>query len=119
DTARLNRRVALGRGAVPEFQELLGKVSRIADDVPEWYQLNYLAANVADSAKDPESARRFYERVRVSISADPKQFALAQSLHRKVAALDAQLVATSDAAPDAGVTDASTLSARNRIKTYL
>lgn len=119
DTAQLNRRVALGRGALPEFQDLLARVSGLADAVPEWYQLNYLAANIAESAKDPERARHFYEQARSQVARDPKQNALAQNLRQKVAALDKQLAATSDTGTAAETADASAQSARERIKGYL
>lgn len=122
DTARLNRRVALGRGALPEFQEQFAKVSPLADAVPEWYQLNYLAAHIAESAKDPKSARHFYDQVNVFLSKNPKQTPLIQSLlpalASKISDLDTQLAATADAKPGTE-TDAPARSARERIKSYV
>lgn len=103
DTAALNRRVVLGRGALPEFQEVLGKVSRLADEVPEWYQLNYLAASVAESAKDLEAASKYYGRVRAVVAKDPRASALHDGVSAKLALIKQKIEATSpDTDPTSG-----------------
>ncbi|OFX24710.1 MAG: hypothetical protein A2V77_18100 [Anaeromyxobacter sp. RBG_16_69_14] len=70
EAARLNRRLALGRGALPEFQDLLPKVKKLATDVPEWFQLGYLAASIAESAKDFTTAAELYALARVAAERD-------------------------------------------------
>jgi hypothetical protein len=117
DTAALNRRVALGRGALPEFQELLGKVSRLADEVPDWYQLNYLAGSVAESAKDLEAASKHYTRVVSVITKDSSQPAMRDRLNARLAELKTQ---TEAAAPptDAAGSGSPAKRAREKIEAY-
>jgi hypothetical protein len=70
DAARLNRQVMLRRGALPQFKELMPRASKLAREVPEWPQLNYLAASVAESAKQPREAVYFYTQVQTVLARD-------------------------------------------------
>jgi hypothetical protein len=63
EAARLNRSVALGRPVQQQFTALFPKAEGLARQVPEWYQLNYLAASIAESAENREQALFFYKRV--------------------------------------------------------
>lgn len=121
DTAALNRRVVLGRGALPEFQELLGKVSKLADEVPEWYQLNYLTASIAESAKDLETAVTYYGRAHTAVTKDTRQAALGEGLKVKLAQLKETIVAVAPGAENVNVvtlgqTDSSP---RKKIESYV
>ena len=118
DTAALNRRVVLGRGALPEFQELLGKVSRLADEVPEWYQLNYLAASIAESAKDLETASRYYGRAHAALAKDTRQSALYAGLGLKLAELKQKIDAASPAGDPPGPAGPPDSNPRKRIESY-
>jgi hypothetical protein len=79
--ARCNRFVALGRPAHNEFKDLVVKVEPLARAVPDWYQLNYLAASIAESADNPDlrtenlfrKAIRYYRRVAKVLSTGDKQ----------------------------------------------
>lgn len=64
ETAHLNRATLLGRPVRQKFANLLPKAEDLATQVPEWYQLNYLAASIAESAENQEKALHFYERVK-------------------------------------------------------
>ena len=46
----------------------------MAESVDRWYQLNNLAANIAESAKDWDAALKFYERTQKALPADAKTF---------------------------------------------
>ena len=115
DTAALNRRVALGRGALPEFQDVLAKVSRLADDVPEWFQLNYLVGSVAESAKDLDAASKNYARVVEVVGREPSQAAFRDKVQARLNRVNDVIVASS--ATEAGA-DASTTTAQKKIETY-
>jgi len=56
----LNRRVADGRGALPEFQELQARLAPLVDQVPGWAELAYVAGSIAESAKDAAAANKYY-----------------------------------------------------------
>lgn len=119
DTAMLNRRVILGRGALPEFQDVLGKVSRLADEVPEWYQLNYLAASVAESAKDLEAASKYYGRVRAVAAKDPRASALHDGVSVKLAQIKQKIEAASPDNDPAGSEGQSDPMPRKIIESYV
>jgi hypothetical protein len=118
DTAWLNRRVALGRGAIPEFVELLEKVTPLADEVPDWYQLNYLAASIAESAHDPESARNFYLRVE-GAAAKAKENALLDHVKGKLSKLNESLTASDETETPTGPGSELARSAKDKIKGYI
>lgn len=119
DTAALNRRVVLGRGALPEFQELLGKVSKLADEVPEWYQLNYLTASIAESAKDMETAVTYYGRAHAAVAKDTKQTALGESLKVKLAQLKETIIAAAPGAENVVTSGQTDASPRKKIESYV
>jgi len=55
-TARLNRQTALGRPARTQFEALLEKIEPLASEVRDWYQLQLLAASLAESADRSDKA---------------------------------------------------------------
>jgi hypothetical protein len=63
EAAQLKRLADLGRPVKPRYVVLLNKVDTLAHSVPDWYQLNYLAATVAESADDVEKATTYYTQV--------------------------------------------------------
>jgi tetratricopeptide (TPR) repeat protein len=63
-TAAKNRLAESGR--IPdanEFEELFSAVKPLADKVPDWYELSYFAAVVADRANQYDDAIRLYKAV--------------------------------------------------------
>jgi hypothetical protein len=119
DTARLNRRVALGRGALPEFEDLLARITPLAEDVPDWYQLNYLAGNIAESAKDLESAQRFYGRVKAVVEREKDQATLLEDVQSRLTKLEASQTALIEPEKSTGPDADAARNARDRIKTYI
>ncbi len=81
--ASYNRSVALGRPMVEQYKDLLGKVKPLANKVPKWYQLNYLAAGIAESAESSPEAAEFYTRVAKALDGDPKQTKLLESVRAR------------------------------------
>src|SRR5215510_4511883 len=61
--AEANRRAILGRLNSTEFADLVPKITALADQVPNWPELGYLAAKIADSGKKPDTALIYYQRV--------------------------------------------------------
>lgn len=61
--AQANSKTKLGRVDPTEFAALLPRITEIADRAPNWAELGYLAAQVADSSKNPEKALVYYQRV--------------------------------------------------------
>lgn len=68
--ALLNRRVADGRGALPEFQDLQSRLSPLVDQVSNWAPLTYLAGTIAESAKDGDGAVRYYGLAKQALQRD-------------------------------------------------
>jgi hypothetical protein len=64
EVATLNRYVALGRPVRDKFAAELQKIEPLARGVPEWHQLNALAASIAESADDKIKALDFYRNIR-------------------------------------------------------
>lgn len=61
--AQANRKSFLGRPAQKEFESLIPVITALADKMPDWPELGYLAARVADSGKDAPTALMYYRRV--------------------------------------------------------
>lgn len=72
DARRLNRQVELGRFVRDRFAELLTRVQPLATEVREWYQLQLLAASIADSAGKPGDELTFLTNARRAIEAQLK-----------------------------------------------
>jgi Papain family cysteine protease len=83
--ARANRKAVLGRSATAEFAAQLPVATRLADQVPNWPELGYLAAKIADSANDPTKALAYYQRVLPQF--EGKHPELAKAVKERVALL--------------------------------
>jgi len=59
DAARLKRQVTLGRPARERYVELLARIEPLASEVRDWYQLQALAASIAESANKPDKVLTF------------------------------------------------------------
>jgi len=84
--AAANRRSSLGRPAQNEFAELLPRVTTLSDEVPDWPELGYFAAWIADKARDSVTAVTYYRRVVVKLDA-AKQKPLADLINARVSTL--------------------------------
>jgi hypothetical protein len=62
-TAEANRKAVRGRLVPEAFARFLPQITALADRVPNWPELGYLAARIADSAKDSAKALAYYQRV--------------------------------------------------------
>lgn len=60
---KANRNANLGRPAQSEFAALVPAITALADKVPDWPELGYLAARIADSGRDYNMALAYYKRV--------------------------------------------------------
>lgn len=60
--AQANRKSFLGRPAQKEFAALVPSITALADKVPDWPELGYLAARIADSGRDSTTALAYYRR---------------------------------------------------------
>jgi hypothetical protein len=65
--AKANRMSIRGRPAQAEFTALVPSITVLADKVPDWPELGYLAGRIADSAKDPATAGQYYKSVRPAL----------------------------------------------------
>jgi papain like protease len=61
--AASNRRSVHGRPTQNEFMELLPRITALADKVPDWPELGYFAAWIADKGRDSVTALAYYRRV--------------------------------------------------------
>ncbi|HVP39025.1 MAG TPA: C1 family peptidase [Candidatus Saccharimonadales bacterium] len=92
--AQANRKSLRGRPAQGEYAALIPAITALADKVPDWPELVYLAARIADSGKDSLKALTYYRRVQPNLQ-DPKQRELAAWVTARIADL-------SPSAPPAG-----------------
>ena len=60
--AASNRKAMLGRSVAAEFAAQLPIASKLADQVPNWPELGYLTAKIAESAQQPAKALDYYRR---------------------------------------------------------
>jgi hypothetical protein len=110
EAALLNRRVADGRGALPEFQELQSRVSPLVEQVSDWAPLAYLAGTIAESAKDNEAASRYYGLAKQALQRDGDPQRLATRVEAKLNDLNRLLAATAtDATPAANASPKQTI----------
>src|SRR5262249_39626611 len=65
--AQANRKTLAGRPAQKEFAELIPPITDLADRVPSWPELVYLAAKIADSGKDTRVALNYYRLAQRSL----------------------------------------------------
>jgi hypothetical protein len=63
EAAASNRRAVLGGHVQEEFAELLPRITALSDDVPGWPELGYFAAWIADKARNPAAAIKYYSQV--------------------------------------------------------
>jgi hypothetical protein len=71
--AESNRKSLQGRPAQKEFADLVPQVATLADDVPQWAELGYLTAWVADKARDSATAVRYYSRTVANLDGGKQQ----------------------------------------------
>jgi C1A family cysteine protease len=62
EVAAINRRANLGRPSQEEFADVLLRVEEISNNVPDWPELGYFTAWIADKAHDDEAAAIYYNR---------------------------------------------------------
>jgi hypothetical protein len=84
--AHANRNSILGRPAQKEFAALIPSITVLADRVPEWPELGYLAARVADSGRDSRTALTYYRRVQTKFR-DSGQLELVGWINKRVSDL--------------------------------
>jgi Papain family cysteine protease len=85
-TAQANRRVILGRPEQSEFARLVPQITALADQVPNWAELGYLAARIADSGQKSEIALIYYERALPTFEG-AKNVELVKAIKDRIAAL--------------------------------
>lgn len=86
DAARANHRVIGGRKASSEFVVLVPKITALADKVPTWPELCYLAAWIADSANDNDQALKYYRQA-IPMFGTAKNVAVVDLINARVSAL--------------------------------
>jgi C1A family cysteine protease len=59
-----NRRTASGRHNPEDYSKLIPTISGLVNTAPNWPELVYLAAWIADSGEDTKNAIKYYEQVR-------------------------------------------------------
>lgn len=82
--AELNRQVASGRSAADGFGELLKKLEGLTEKAPDWYELIYLTASVADQSGERDRGLHQYERLG-KLEADGKAADISQEVRSRVA----------------------------------
>jgi hypothetical protein len=85
--AASNRRSMLGRPAQNEFADLLPEVSALSDEVPDWPELGYFAAWIADKSRDSVTAMKYYARVKPKLDQN-KQKDLISLIDSRLKSLD-------------------------------
>ena len=86
EAALVNSRSYGGRPSKREFFELLRKVTNLSEKAPNWPELVYFTAWIADKARDSATAVTYYERVVPEL--DPaKQSELIASINNRLADL--------------------------------
>ncbi|MGY1697999.1 hypothetical protein ACI780_24150 [Geodermatophilus sp. SYSU D00814] len=97
--ADLNRRAAAGRArSAEDYRAVLACLSSLPDKVPEWDELTYLVARVADHTGDSAQALYLYRRlVKTSGTASGLQPTLREAVARRIEALDTGIRPAADA----------------------
>jgi hypothetical protein len=96
--AQANRRVIGGRAASTDFAKLVPQITVLADRVPDWPELDYLAAWIADSANDADQALKYYQKA-VPLFRTAKNFAVVDSINVRISALTRGSGTLTDTAP--------------------
>jgi C1A family cysteine protease len=86
NAAQANRRIIGGRAATSDFAALIPDITALADKVPNWPELCYLAAWISDSANDSDHALKYYHQA-VPIFVTEKNTAVVDSINTRIAAL--------------------------------
>jgi len=86
EAAQDNRRLVGGRAAASDFAELVPRISTLADKVPSWPELCYLAAWIADSANQSDQALIYYERA-IPMFTTANNAAVIASINARISAL--------------------------------
>ena len=89
-----NRRSLAGRPAQNEFADLLPRITVLSDQVPDWPELGYFAAWIADKARDSATASAYYRRVVLKLDATKQDKLIAFINARLVALESAELAPT-------------------------
>ena len=97
--ADLNRRTAAGRvRSAEDYRAVLACLSPLPDKVPEWAELTYLVARVADHTGDTAQALCLCRRlVKTHGTAPPLEPALREAVARRIEALDTGIPPVADA----------------------
>ncbi|MFI5340529.1 MAG: C1 family peptidase [Candidatus Methylomirabilales bacterium] len=93
NAADSNRLSLLGRPVQNEFADLLPRITVLSDQVPDWPELGYFAAWIADKARDSATASTYYHRVVLKLDATKQD--------KLIAFINARLVALGTAGPEA------------------
>jgi C1A family cysteine protease len=87
NVARSNRKALLGRSVMTEFAEQLPIASKLADQVPNWPELGYLVAKIAESAQQPAKALDYYQRTLPQLD-EAKNPELVKAIKHRIAVLE-------------------------------
>jgi thermolysin metallopeptidase-like protein len=117
ETARLNLLVERGRILPAAFQGLLQTAAKLADSVDGWYQLDNFTAGIAESAKDLDTALKFYLRAQTALPPGSIFDALRKSIAGKIAALNTE-VQTEGAQQTAPAANAPAEQAQRKMQEY-
>jgi hypothetical protein len=101
NAAQINRMAIRGRPTSDEFAKLVKPAAALADKVPNWPELGYLAARIADSGRDSANALLYYRRVLPQFE-DANKIELIALVNGRISALTQELepsTATGSAAP--------------------
>ena len=97
--ARANRRANLSGVAQNDFKDLVKQITALADQAPNWPELGYYAARIAEYAKDDAVALQYYKKILPTLQIEKKAELAGfvdgriKSLSPKVAATDPVLAA--------------------------
>jgi hypothetical protein len=93
ETARLNKQAAMGRPAREQFSDLLAKLEPLSSQVRDWYQLQILVANMAESASKPDRAVVYFQNARNAMQAELSRSSTVgkSDLQRQIAGIEAKL----------------------------
>jgi Papain family cysteine protease len=96
--AQANRKSIRGRPAQKDFEILIPTITSLADKVPDWPELGYLAAKIAESGRDSHTALAYYRRVQPNFESSGRS-----EIVRLIATRIAELTSSSREAVTAAV----------------
>jgi hypothetical protein len=67
-----NKRSVRGLPVQNDFAELVPRITALADGVPDWPELSYFAAWIADKARDAATATKYYQHIAARLDKDNK-----------------------------------------------